>query len=37
MTQHNPKETLQAELEALAEVFEAEGARRPPCRGPAPS
>lgn len=24
MTQHNPKETLQAELEALAEVFEAE-------------
>lgn len=24
MTQHNPKDTLQAELEALAEVFEAE-------------
>ena len=24
MTQHNPTDTLQAELEALAEVFEAE-------------
>lgn len=24
MTQHNPKDTLQADLEALAEVFEAE-------------
>lgn len=24
MTQHNPKDTLQADLEALAKVFEAE-------------
>lgn len=24
MTQHNPKDSLQADLEALAEVFEAE-------------